>query len=311
MLAHSTIAFAYDQVGSFEEAETHFRRATELDKEDGAAANAYAVFLCNRGNRWADAEPYFRRAAAGPRLPDARGRADERRHLRARCGRAAEGGRVFSRGARLATRATPMRCSNMIELSYQTRGLPAGPRVHAALSRRPAGDGLRALDVLQRRARAQQRRRRQSVAPRSCAVASQARPSSRSSKSSRGAMADSEPPSPPPPVQKAPETLGQILRSARLAQDLTVEQLSTELRIEAKQLNALEQNRFEQIGVPVFIKGYLKQYGLAARPRRAAICSRSITSKRRSPTSRFSRAARSSCETSARSRRGSSRRSCC
>ena len=75
-------------------------------------------------------------------------------------------------------------------------------------------------------------------------------------------MSDSEPLSPPPPVPKAPETLGQILRNARLAQDLTVEQLSTELRIEAKQLNALEQNRFEQIGVPVFIKGYLKQYGL-------------------------------------------------
>ena len=26
-------------------------------------------------------------------------------------------------------------------------------------------------------------------------------------------------------------------------------------------MNALEENRFEQIGVPVFIKGYLKQYG--------------------------------------------------
>jgi type IV pilus assembly protein PilF len=62
--AHSTIAFAYDQIGSFEEAETHFRRATQLDAGDGAAANAYAAFLCNRGNRWAEAEPYFRRAAA-------------------------------------------------------------------------------------------------------------------------------------------------------------------------------------------------------------------------------------------------------
>ena len=75
-------------------------------------------------------------------------------------------------------------------------------------------------------------------------------------------MSDSEPLVLPPPVPKAPETLGHILRNARLAQDLTIEQLSTELRIEAKQLNALEQNRFEQIGVPVFIKGYLKQYGL-------------------------------------------------
>jgi type IV pilus assembly protein PilF len=63
VLAHSTIAFAYDQIGSLEEAETHFRRATELNREDGAAANSYAAFLCNRGNRWAEAEPYFRRAA--------------------------------------------------------------------------------------------------------------------------------------------------------------------------------------------------------------------------------------------------------
>jgi cytoskeleton protein RodZ len=63
------------------------------------------------------------------------------------------------------------------------------------------------------------------------------------------------------PAAEPPATLGKLLRSARLAQDLTVEQLSTELRIEAKQLTALEENRFEQIGVPVFIKGYLKQYG--------------------------------------------------
>ena len=69
----------------------------------------------------------------------------------------------------------------------------------------------------------------------------------------------SEPESPPPPPP--PATLGEQLRAARLSQDLTVEQLSTELRIEAKQLHALEENRFEQIGVPVFVKGYLKQYG--------------------------------------------------
>jgi cytoskeleton protein RodZ len=73
-------------------------------------------------------------------------------------------------------------------------------------------------------------------------------------------MADSEETSvaaaPPPPG-----TLGERLRRARLAQDLTLEQLSTELRIEAKQLQALEDDRFEQIGVPVFVKGYLKQYG--------------------------------------------------
>jgi cytoskeleton protein RodZ len=70
-----------------------------------------------------------------------------------------------------------------------------------------------------------------------------------------------EAPEPAPPTPPAVATLGEQLRAARLSQDLTVEQLSTELRIEAKQLHALEENRFEQIGVPVFVKGYLKQYG--------------------------------------------------
>jgi cytoskeleton protein RodZ len=69
------------------------------------------------------------------------------------------------------------------------------------------------------------------------------------------------PPPTPPPAEAEPETLGERLRGARLGQDLTVEQLSTELRIEAKHLHALEENRFEEIGVPVFVKGYLKQYG--------------------------------------------------
>ena len=62
--AHTTIALAYDQIGSLEDAEMHYRRATELAPSNGAAANAYAAFLCSRQNRWADAEAYFRRAAA-------------------------------------------------------------------------------------------------------------------------------------------------------------------------------------------------------------------------------------------------------
>ena len=69
VLAHSTIALAYDRLGDFEQAEMHFRRATELDSSDGAAANAYAVFLCSRQSRWADAEPYFRRAVADTDYP--------------------------------------------------------------------------------------------------------------------------------------------------------------------------------------------------------------------------------------------------
>ncbi len=58
-----------------------------------------------------------------------------------------------------------------------------------------------------------------------------------------------------------PQSVGQILKQARLARDLSLEQMSTELRIEAQQLEALEQDRFERIGVPVFVKGYIRQYG--------------------------------------------------
>jgi cytoskeleton protein RodZ len=72
-------------------------------------------------------------------------------------------------------------------------------------------------------------------------------------------MVDSEEPSAitPAPATTSP---GQILRDARVARDLTIEQLATELRIEARQLAALEEDRFDQIGVPVFVKGYLRQY---------------------------------------------------
>ena len=61
--AHSMIAVAYDQLGAKEDAETHYKKATQLEPENSAAANAYAVFLC-RNTRWKDAEPYFQRAVA-------------------------------------------------------------------------------------------------------------------------------------------------------------------------------------------------------------------------------------------------------
>jgi cytoskeleton protein RodZ len=77
--------------------------------------------------------------------------------------------------------------------------------------------------------------------------------------SAASVAAESAPPAPAPAV--APKTVGEALRAARVAQDLTVEQVAAELRIEPKQLAALEENRFEQIGVPVFVKGYIRQYG--------------------------------------------------
>lgn len=65
---HSTIALVYDQLGEADEAEDHYRRATQLDPENPGAANSYAVFLCRNG-RWRDAERQFMRAAQNPRYP--------------------------------------------------------------------------------------------------------------------------------------------------------------------------------------------------------------------------------------------------
>ena len=74
-------------------------------------------------------------------------------------------------------------------------------------------------------------------------------------------MADSEQPSAAGVAAPTSNNLGELLRKARVAQGITVEQIATELRIEAPHLAALEDNKFERIGIPVFVKGYLRQYG--------------------------------------------------
>ena len=66
---------------------------------------------------------------------------------------------------------------------------------------------------------------------------------------------------PTPAGTPARRSVGEMLKDARNAQGLTLEQVATELRIELPQLKALEDDRFERIGVPVFVKGYLRQYG--------------------------------------------------
>jgi cytoskeleton protein RodZ len=60
---------------------------------------------------------------------------------------------------------------------------------------------------------------------------------------------------------KSARSVGRILKDARTARSLTLDQVATELRIEAEQLQALEQDEFERIGAPVFVKGFLRQYG--------------------------------------------------
>ncbi len=57
-------------------------------------------------------------------------------------------------------------------------------------------------------------------------------------------------------------SLGELLRGAREAGELSLEKIADELRIEPKVLEALEDDRLSEIKMaPVFVKGYIKQYG--------------------------------------------------
>ena len=63
--------------------------------------------------------------------------------------------------------------------------------------------------------------------------------------------------------QRGEETpdLGARLRSERKRQNLSLEQIAEELRLEPRVLQALEDERFEDLVAPVFARGYLRQYG--------------------------------------------------
>lgn len=53
---------------------------------------------------------------------------------------------------------------------------------------------------------------------------------------------------------------GAVLRSARESRELSVEEVSTDLRIESHLLQALESEDYAKLGAPVFAKGYIRQY---------------------------------------------------
>jgi type IV pilus assembly protein PilF len=116
--AHSTIAIAYDQIGSPEDAETHYRRATQLGPDNAAAANSYAVFLC-RQNRWPEAEPYFRRAADNRTYgtPEV---ALTNAGVCARNAGALEQAGEYFRAALTRNPVFPDALSNLMEMSYQS-----------------------------------------------------------------------------------------------------------------------------------------------------------------------------------------------
>lgn len=66
--AHSGIALLYQQLQEYGEAETHFKKALSLAKDDPNIENNYAVFLCSRG-RHQEALGYFQKVADNPIYP--------------------------------------------------------------------------------------------------------------------------------------------------------------------------------------------------------------------------------------------------
>ena len=67
----------------------------------------------------------------------------------------------------------------------------------------------------------------------------------------------SHPPEEPRPDEGV-QTLGSLLASARERHGLTVEQMAAELRVESRLMEALEEDRYELLPAPVFVKGYLR-----------------------------------------------------
>lgn len=67
-------------------------------------------------------------------------------------------------------------------------------------------------------------------------------------------------------------SLGARLRSARKARALTIEQVSQRLHLEESMLRAIEDDRYEALGAPVFVRGYLKAYaGLLGLPEQSVL----------------------------------------
>lgn len=73
-------------------------------------------------------------------------------------------------------------------------------------------------------------------------------------------MPDSDAVSGAPRPQSASLGLGERLRSARKARAVSVAQVAAALNIEEPAVLALEEERFEALGAPVFVRGHLRRY---------------------------------------------------
>ncbi|HYW04552.1 MAG TPA: RodZ domain-containing protein [Gammaproteobacteria bacterium] len=63
------------------------------------------------------------------------------------------------------------------------------------------------------------------------------------------------------PRLETPESPGQRLQRARETAGLEVARVATELRLDARAIEALEQDRYDRLPPPIFVRGYLRAYG--------------------------------------------------
>jgi cytoskeleton protein RodZ len=70
----------------------------------------------------------------------------------------------------------------------------------------------------------------------------------------------SEEPTSPAEAGDTGPVAGERLAEARRVRDISVNEIARELHLDDTKVRALEQNDFERLGPPVFIKGYLRKY---------------------------------------------------
>ena len=63
-------------------------------------------------------------------------------------------------------------------------------------------------------------------------------------------------------VATEPATPGELLRRERERRQLSVQQTAEDLHLDAWTIEALESNRFNALGAPVYARGYLRKYAL-------------------------------------------------
>ena len=63
-----------------------------------------------------------------------------------------------------------------------------------------------------------------------------------------------------PPEAAPSRAIGGVLQSARERRGVTLVQAAERLRLDVSVLTALEQERFESLGAPVYVRGHLRRY---------------------------------------------------